>query len=180
MLLSKIQIWLYLHFLKQWYGYGAVSTKLLYAQAYHETGNFSSKIFKENNNIFGMRQAQVRKNYATGTAHAHATFSSLFNSVRDYFERQKYFKVANVGGSGYVESTVKSNYAEDREYSKKWLNIYNNVPVPVIVRYSNYIIGLVALVVAIYCFVAVFNLQNEQGQNKSFQKSVQKFQSNKV
>ena len=166
MVLIKIWVWLLIHILKQWYGYSAVPTKLLYGQAYHETGNFTSTIFKENKNLFGMRQAKVRKNFATGTAHGHATFGSLFDSVRDYFERQRDFKIPNSDASGYVEATVKSNYAEDPKYRQKWLNIYNNVAVPVVVRYSHYFVTLVALAGCVYALVLIYRASTSPVKRK--------------
>jgi len=35
--------------------------KILYAQAAHETGNFTSRAFAEQNNMFGMKEAQKRQ-----------------------------------------------------------------------------------------------------------------------
>ena len=40
---------------------------IVYAQAMLESGNFTSKIFRENNNMFGMKQARVRINLAKST-----------------------------------------------------------------------------------------------------------------
>ena len=37
---------------------------IAYAQAMLESGNFTSKIFRENNNMFGMKQARVRINFS--------------------------------------------------------------------------------------------------------------------
>lgn len=104
--------------------YWSTPTALLYAQAYLETGGFTSAIFKENNNLFGMKQPQVRKTTATGNNRGHATYSTVFHSVYDYFLRQIEFKIKGRDVQEYVENTVKSNYAEDKSYSQKWLNIF--------------------------------------------------------
>lgn len=57
---------------------------IVYAQAKLETGNFTSKIFKENNNLFGMREAKVRPTTNKGTENNHAYFDTWYDSVLDY------------------------------------------------------------------------------------------------
>jgi len=101
---------------------------LLYAQAVHETGDFTSNVFK-NNNLFGMKQPTVRENLATGTANGHATFNSQLDSVKDYVLRQKYFKVKPnlMSVDAYISATANTGYAEDTVYQTKWKNIYNGI-----------------------------------------------------
>lgn len=113
-----------------------------------------------------MRQAKIRKNYATGTAHGHATFSNLFNSIRDYFERQKNFKIPNIGTAGYVAATVKSNYAEDKKYAQKWLSIFNTVSVNPVVRYSHYFVVIICFVLCLAFFRYIYNVASAPTQNK--------------
>ena len=149
------------------YGFSNISTKLIFAQAVHETGNFTSAVFKENNNLFGMRQAKVRKNFATGTNRAHATFKNHLNSVRDYFERQKNFRIANTDDSRFVETTVNSNYAEDQNYKSKWIATVNSLKSPVDVKR----IGLLffslifILILARYLFRRLLNGSNTRTIN---------------
>lgn len=57
---------------------------IVLAQAKLETGRFKSKIFKENNNLFGMKEARVRINLAKGTQHGHAYYDNWEESVLDY------------------------------------------------------------------------------------------------
>jgi uncharacterized FlgJ-related protein len=45
---------------------------IVYAQAQLETGEFKSKIFKENNNIFGMKVARKRPTTNKGEENGHA------------------------------------------------------------------------------------------------------------
>jgi hypothetical protein len=54
------------------------------AQAKLESGEFSSRIFKENHNLFGMKQARVRINLAKGTQYGHAYYDDWVESVLDY------------------------------------------------------------------------------------------------
>lgn len=122
-MINKVSIYFMIWFAKMLYPkFLSVNTGIIYTQAKHETGDFESDILKENNNLFGMKQAKVRKNYATGTNRGHATYKSKWDSIRDYFERQKNF---NIPTKNYMVETVNSGYAEDQKYLDKWTNLYN-------------------------------------------------------
>jgi len=54
------------------------------AQAKLESGEFGSRIFKENHNLFGMKEARVRINLAKGTQYGHAYYNDWEESVLDY------------------------------------------------------------------------------------------------
>ena len=54
------------------------------AQAKLESGEFGSRIFKENHNLFGMKEARVRVNLAQGTQYGHAYYNNWEESVLDY------------------------------------------------------------------------------------------------
>lgn len=57
---------------------------IVLAQSILETGHYKSKIFKENNNLFGMKEARVRLNLAKGTQFGHAYYDNWTESVTDY------------------------------------------------------------------------------------------------
>lgn len=57
---------------------------IVMAQAIAETGHYKSQVFKENNNLFGMKQARVRVNTAEGTQNGHAYYDNWYQSVYDY------------------------------------------------------------------------------------------------
>jgi uncharacterized FlgJ-related protein len=57
---------------------------IILAQSILETGHYGSKIFKENHNLFGMKEARVRLNLAEGTQHGHAYYVNWEESVMDY------------------------------------------------------------------------------------------------
>ena len=57
---------------------------IVLAQSKLETGNYTSKMFNENNNLFGMKQATIRLNMAGGTQHGHAYYDSWTESLYDY------------------------------------------------------------------------------------------------
>ncbi|WP_417290942.1 glucosaminidase domain-containing protein [Corallibacter sp.] len=106
-----------------------VNPFLLYSQAYHETGNFTSNIFKHNKNLFGMKKATVRDTTAIGEASGHATYNSLSDSVIDYILRQRDFKIKPrlFNDNQYMLDTLNSNYAEDTNYLSKWQNIHKTL-----------------------------------------------------
>jgi uncharacterized FlgJ-related protein len=57
---------------------------IVLAQAQLESGNFSSKIFRENNNLFGMKEAKIRPTTNCGTNRGHAKYNHWRESVIDY------------------------------------------------------------------------------------------------
>jgi len=57
---------------------------IVMAQAMQETGNFTSAIFKENHNLFGMKQPTVRNTLAEGTSRGHAKYNNWQDSLTDY------------------------------------------------------------------------------------------------
>ena len=57
---------------------------IILAQSILETGHYKSKIFKENKNLFGMKEARVRLNLAKGTQFGHAYYDNWKESLTDY------------------------------------------------------------------------------------------------
>lgn len=66
--------------------------EIAYAQSKLESGNFTSTIFKENNNLFGMKHPQRRETTSIGTHRNHAKYHSWQDSVKDYALWQEYYK----------------------------------------------------------------------------------------
>jgi hypothetical protein len=88
------------------------------AQSYVETGKFQSKIFRENNNLFGMKQAHHRVNTAKGTQHNHAYYDNWEASVYDY----AFYQCRYLGGIRTEEEYFRylnASYAEDPNYVSK-------------------------------------------------------------
>ena len=54
------------------------------AQAKWESGHFKSKVFQENNNLFGMKLARQRNTTAVGENRGHAKYDNWQDSVKDY------------------------------------------------------------------------------------------------
>lgn len=60
-----------------------ILSKVLVYQAYHETGGFKSKVFIENNNPFGMKEATVRPKAQSGTKNGYANYDTLDQACTD-------------------------------------------------------------------------------------------------
>ncbi len=91
---------------------------IVYAQSLIETGHFNSKIFKENNNLFGMRQARTRVTTAQGTQYNHAYYDSWRESVYDYAFYQCRYLPSIKNDEEYLDYLSRS-YAEDPNYISK-------------------------------------------------------------
>jgi len=88
---------------------------IVLAQSKLETGNYTSKIFKENNNLFGMKEARVRINTANGTQYNHAFYSNWRESVYDYaFYQCRYLGKVNTEMEYY--NYLGQSYAEASNY----------------------------------------------------------------
>jgi len=88
------------------------------AQAKLETGNFTSKIFNENHNSFGQKEAKVRINLARGTQYGHAYYNSWEESILDYaYWYSTYASKCKTEEQFY--QLLDRVYAEDPLYSKK-------------------------------------------------------------
>ena len=91
---------------------------IVLAQSKLETGNFTSKIFKENNNLFGMREARIRINIATSTQHQHAYYNTWRESLEDYGYYYSSYLRQLVTEEDYF-NYLSQNYAEDPNYLSK-------------------------------------------------------------
>ena len=87
------------------------------AQSIVETGNWKSSIFKENHNLFGMKQASVRINTASGTQNNHAYYETWMESIYDYaFYQCRY--LSNLQSEEAYYAYLQNSYAEDPNYVK--------------------------------------------------------------
>ncbi len=134
------------------YGFGKISTSLIYAQAYHETGDFKSTMFVDQKNLFGMRHPSRRKTFSQGSKRAHAYFKTHWDSIRDYFERQKNFRINSENDQEFMTSTVASNYAEDPKYLQKWQNTVKTLKTPI----NGLFIGILFFFLCVTIFI-MFN-----------------------
>lgn len=88
---------------------------IVYAQAKLETGNFKSKIFRENNNLFGMKEAKRRPTTNKGTENNHAVYLNWKESVVDYAMYSAAYLNGIKSESEYFDY-LRQNYAQDTSY----------------------------------------------------------------
>jgi uncharacterized FlgJ-related protein len=96
---------------------------IVLAQAKLESNNYSSRIFIDSHNLFGMKEARVRINTAKGTQYNHAYYGTWQESVLDYA-----FWMATYGSKCKTEQqyyNLLSGYAEDPNYQAKLKSIIN-------------------------------------------------------
>lgn len=91
---------------------------IVYAQALVESNHFKSKIFQENHNLFGMKQARVRCNLAKTTERGHASYDHWTESVVDYALYQSSYLYGIKSESDYF-AKLKASYAGDPDYVDK-------------------------------------------------------------
>jgi hypothetical protein len=88
---------------------------IVLAQSKLETGNFTSKIFKEGNNLFGLKEAKQRITTAKGTENNHAYYHTWYESVLDYsFYQCKY--LSNLNTEEHYFQYLSQSYAENPKY----------------------------------------------------------------
>jgi len=91
---------------------------IVLAQATWESGHFKSDVFKENNNLFGMKKPSVRKTLAVGENRGHASYNNWVDSVKDYKLFQDQNGYSNLSVDGYMKK-LDSDYCPGCDYSKK-------------------------------------------------------------
>lgn len=88
---------------------------IVMAQSILETGHWKSQVFKENHNLFGMKQANIRINTAKGTNLNHAYYDDWRESVYDYaFYQCRYMGNADTEEEYYL--ALGASYAEADNY----------------------------------------------------------------
>jgi len=87
----------------------------IFAQSQVETGEFSSRLFNEANNLFGMRCATVRKQNRIACLNNYAVFYSKEDSVKDYLSWLEYanFPTSVINANMFVYELKKRRYFTD-------------------------------------------------------------------
>lgn len=91
---------------------------IILAQSYQETGHYKSNIFLTGNNLFGMKQAQLRVTLAKGTLNGHAYYENWQDSVNDYAMFYATY-LSDIKTEGEYFEYLKQNYAEDPTYVER-------------------------------------------------------------
>jgi len=89
---------------------------IVLAQAKLESGHFTSIVFKENNNLFGMRMPKVRETTAIGENRRYSVYKNWRDSVEDYkLWQDKMIHKTNTE-SEYL-CYLENHYAQDPKYT---------------------------------------------------------------
>jgi uncharacterized FlgJ-related protein len=89
---------------------------IVYAQAIKETGTFTSAIFLENHNLFGMKAAYGRATTCIGINRGHAVYLNWKMSIIDYALFQESY-MRNLSEDEYFAKLGKI-YAQDKNYER--------------------------------------------------------------
>lgn len=98
---------------------------IVLAQSILETGSFSSPVFKNNHNLFGMKVASTRPTTALGTELNHAYYKDWKSSLIDYALWQTSF-ARKLNEEQYLD-LLNSIYAEDNSYKEKLIKIIYSI-----------------------------------------------------
>tara|TARA_R110002126_G_scaffold177758_1_gene326707 strand:+ start:755 stop:1333 length:579 start_codon:yes stop_codon:yes gene_type:complete len=95
---------------------------IVLAQAKIESANFTSNIFKKNNNLFGMKQARVRVTTSLGTKNNHSYYRDWIDCVYDYAMYQANV-MCNIDTEDEYFTKLGDKYAEDSTYVSTVKNV---------------------------------------------------------
>jgi hypothetical protein len=108
--------------------------KFAVAQSAHETGGYTSKVFKENNNCFGMKYAGQYN--AKGEKNGHADYETINKSVSDFAIWFVNHRTNNISWpiiinsiETYVKFLKNNNYftAPEADYLKACKSFYKQI-----------------------------------------------------
>jgi uncharacterized FlgJ-related protein len=100
--------------------------EVVFAQAVIESGNFTSKKFKKDNNLFGMKKARSRATLALNSEGNYARFNTWRESVIDYALYQSMFVRKIKSRDAYI-SHLADSYATSPNYSSHLIKVINEV-----------------------------------------------------
>lgn len=95
---------------------------IVMAQALVESGNYSSMLFKKNNNLFGMRNPGIRSTTSKGSRFGYAYYDSWRESVLDYALFSAY-NSKNIKTENEYFQFLGKIYAEDSSYISTLKNV---------------------------------------------------------
>ena len=98
---------------------------IVLAQMKIESGNYESRLAKNNNNYFGMRQPASRITVSLGSRNGYARYRNWAYSVLDYALWQRQF-AWNLTEEQYLAKLGKT-YAEDPNYTSKVKKLSKNL-----------------------------------------------------
>ena len=104
---------------------------IIFAQAVIESGHFKSVVFKNNHNLFGMKEGYRRPNTCKGVEMNHAYYDTWKESVLDYALFQASYLRSLKTEEQYLEY-LDQNYAESGNYKKTIISVMKNNPYKIV------------------------------------------------
>lgn len=107
-------------------GFSPLQAQYITAQSAHETANFTSPVFLQNNNLFGYKY--VGQAVAKGEKNGHAVYANLTDSIQDYqtyYRLRRYPKIFN-SLAEFVKALKRNGYfqAPEGEYLRGVIHFY--------------------------------------------------------
>jgi len=94
---------------------------IVMVQAEHESNHFTSKLFRENNNMFGMKISTSRPTTQNGEQNGYAYYNTWRESVLDYASYSATYLNKIKTRKEYLQY-LGNSYAEDTLYVEKLIN----------------------------------------------------------
>jgi len=104
---------------------GILYPDIVFAQAVLESAHFKSSIFKNNNNLFGMRLPKIRKTTAIGKRKGYAVYGNWELSVDDYKLWQNSVPKKYLKNKTTYYLYLQKVYCEGKYYSSRLKKIIN-------------------------------------------------------
>lgn len=98
---------------------------IVLAQSILETGHYTSVIFLENNNLFGMKYPNGRITTCTGVSNDHAVYDDWYQSMYDY-SLYSCLYLKNINTEEEYYTYLKLYYAESSTYIETLQSIITN------------------------------------------------------
>ena len=122
----------YLQFLESADIKDSYQARALYAQATHETGRFTSRVYREAKNMFGMRPATKRTKFYTSILNTnqgqYASYADIGDSLVDRLDWDNDWNLVmprdGTEIQPYIDAVKSKKYAEDPDYTKIWYDWY--------------------------------------------------------
>lgn len=117
------------YYLKMVIWYEKIQTpEVVLLQAQLETGFYTSDIFRNGHNCFGMRYPKLRNTVATGEYQGHAKYNNWIDSVIDYKIWQDWYmsvgyRISDNESAQYMVFLRCVGYAEDPHYIHKLVRL---------------------------------------------------------
>lgn len=107
-------------------GFSENASKLIVSVAMHETGNFTSNLYKSNNNYFGMKHPQRRQTTSKGERNGYAFYENYEASIEDF---ELWFNFHGTSVEEFEAPEELTNFMKEKGYFTDTLENYQTAVV---------------------------------------------------